>query len=121
MNQTQVKYVKTRAEKIYSAKLKALKDKHTTPPFLLSTEDKLSAIVSGAFSIADKPIGTTFNPQWFQFIRFDGEITGGLDKDSYEKEKKVVDLAYETLLDEVVLGDNITALELLRNFAEATD
>lgn len=116
MNQSQLKYVKLRAEAIYNDKKKALREEHTTEAKLITNEEKLNAILTGDFTIMDKPRGSFYRPSWWQYVNFHGEVIGGLNNDTYTPAAKILEDKFTQLMDELVLGDNRQALELLKAF-----
>lgn len=112
MNQTQLKYARERASSIRKRREEVLKDKHTTPSIKLSTDDKLKALKAGAFKVSK----ATPASLWYNSVTFTDEVVGGLNQKAFDAEKAALDVAYNRLIDELVLGDHEEALRLLRAF-----
>lgn len=116
MNQTQVKYARERAKKIYDLKVKSLTDKFTTPGKNLTNDDKFKALREGNFKITERK---TFGNMWYNYVDF-GETFPVTDTEGRNAELKKLTKFYDDLIDELVLGDNEKALELIKeleNFA----
>lgn len=121
MNQTQIKYARERAAVIRKRREEALREKHTVTPKLLTDDEKLKALKTGAFTITplkDRQTGN-FRNSWINYVNFTGEVKGGLDLKAFNAEFEKLDAAYRKLIDELVLGDNEQALALLRAFEAA--
>ncbi|MBB3910129.1 hypothetical protein [Sphingomonas desiccabilis] len=118
MNQTQVKYARTRAQRIFESRKQALAVKHTTPAIRLSTEAKLAALKAGAFRIDATHDERRYG--WSHCVIFTAERGEEIDKAALEAETAELTETYRKHEDELVLGDNEAALALLRAF-EAAD
>lgn len=114
MNQSQLKYARERAEKIYSAKRTAIVEKHTTEAVEFTTEQKIKAIKDGAYTVDKSQMRDGW--RWADCIRFKGERNRFIDNGKVQAETKTLDSTYRKLMDELILGDNEKALELLRAF-----
>jgi len=121
MNQSQLKYARERAKKLYDKRVKDLTAAHTTEAVPMSDDDKLKALKAGAFRIVpakDRP-ENGWRSSWANNVIFPGEVKGGLNTKTFAPAKDQLDKDYTALLDELVLGDNEQALALLRAFEAA--
>ena len=111
MTQTQIKYLRQRADVIMSEKIRAVTETFTTPAVELTLEEKLQAIKDGQYRVTgDK------NHYWAYAIRFDREAPRKVDQKGIDRARAQIAEQYRALLDELILGDNVTALELLKAF-----
>lgn len=118
MNQAQLKYARARAERVFRDRKDAIAAKHTTPAVRLSDVEKLDALKAGAFKIDKKAEGLRYG--WERGVVFNGERDRKVNQPAIERETAELTEAYRKLEDELVLGDNETALALLKAFeAEA--
>lgn len=115
MNQTQVRYARERAKDIFTRRRDALRDKHTTQPVRLSSNDKLKALKSGEFTIIPSTQRNRYD-NWSNSVVFNGEVNGGLNADAYNREYVKLEAEFTKLNDTLVLGDNEEALRLLEVF-----
>lgn len=114
MNATQMKYAKERAKDLYYSRLAEIDNKYK--PESLGLDDYLEAIKSGDFTLKE-PEG--YGKQlWFNWVSFNRAPSP--DKKAQDKEKEDLKAAYVRLIDELVLGDNEKALQLLKAFAEGS-
>lgn len=114
MNQTQLKYARERANKIFKEKEVALTNKYTTPAKTLTTDQKLEALKAGDFKIVKSTKGS-YNRMWWNDVDF-GETFAVIDVEKRDPELAELRKKFEALTDELVLGDNETALQLLKDF-----
>jgi len=122
MKQDQIKYVRARAESILAQKQANLKRKHTTGAITLSNREKAQAIQDGEFTIdVEAASDDRYGNQWYGLIKFPAERYQSFDQDEYNKINAPLVVAYNKLLDELMLGDNTQALELLRAFEALSD
>ena len=120
MNQTQVKYVRQRADSIFSKRKSDIRDKYTTPAKLLSTESKLNALSVGDFTLKQVVDDVYYGRRsWYEYVNFNGESIAFVDQESISNETEALKVQYENLLDALILGDNNEALELLKAFEAA--
>lgn len=110
MNATQLKYAKERAQQLYNTKSRQINEKYTVTP--LTTEEALAALEAGEFTLKE-PSGYYKN-SWYNYVSFNKAPTP--DKKAQDKEQNELKEQYTRLLDELVLGDNQQALELLKAF-----
>lgn len=115
MNQTQVKYARQRAEGIFADKRKALEAKHRVGGVSLDINQKLDAIRKGEITIK-KPAEYQGAHQWSYQITFNAERPPVFDNDAYTKEEAALRAIFNSLMDELMLGDNQEALKLLKAF-----
>lgn len=109
MNQSQIKYTRGRAETIYRAKQQEISNKYKTPA--VSAEERLEQLKRGEFSIDPSKVKYSY---WYYGIIFNDE---NKDNDrKKEEELKALEASYRSLLDELILGDNQQALEMLKQF-----
>jgi hypothetical protein len=113
MNATQLKYARQRAEAIRNARLADLRKKHTTDSISLTLEQRLDALRSGAFTV--NPSKVRYD-HWYNAVEFMGERDHAFNQEAFDAEKVELEEAYRKLEDELVLGDNDTALALLKEF-----
>lgn len=118
MNQTQLKHALGRAAAILKLRTERLKVAHTVPAVKLSTQERLQALRDGAFTVVDVPPGS-YRAYLSDFLAFNAERDEAFDKDAHDAALAELTKAYNTLVDELVLGDNQTALVLLRAFEDA--
>lgn len=114
MNNEQLKYARVRAKDAYDYKLNILKREFTTQQIRLTPEQRIKALKDGNFTIKKQPSGNAY--YLADVIDFPGEVNAVFDTVGYEAKAEVVRKAYNALTDELVLGDNEQALQLLRQF-----
>ena len=114
MNQSQVKYVRQRAEQIYIDKQRVIRTEFTQPAVVLTGTQRVEALKAGRFEYRGDPDEGSPH-QFFYNIRFIDEtpsvITAGY-QDALDELKE----NYTELMDELILGDNEVALQLLKDF-----
>lgn len=115
MNQSQVKYVRQRAESMYNTKRSAILSKYRVNPVYITNSQKLDALRVGKFSIDEKGMDG-FNRNWYSCVVFEDEVIPTVDTIAQAAEVDALYARYNTLMDELVLGDNEVALELLKAF-----
>lgn len=121
MNQTQLKYATERAKAIYSARLGSLTFKHTVPRVKFSTKERLDAIAKGEFTLRPYDLDHYHRGIDAYFV-FDGERDELVDRAGLDDALSSLKADFDRLMDELVLGDNHTALALLEAFeASATN
>lgn len=113
MNQTQLKYAKERVLKIYNSKAKEITVKFTTPAVTLTTDQKMSALKKGDFTVKSQALGQS--NLWYNLIDF-GETYAKVDTAGRDAALKELNNKFEQLMDELVLGDNETALAMIKEF-----
>jgi len=112
MNQSKIKYLKQRVDDTYNEKKRVIdlsyRKKTITP------DDKLEALKQGKFVIRED-VSRTYGHSIDDFVIFEGFP----DPDLKERDAKLAELLKKKteLLDEIVLGDEENALQLLRGFA----
>jgi len=124
MNQQKLKYCMKRAEDIYYDNREKLKDKYRIPEVKLSTYEKSELIRSGKVNLKSRKELGKLSDGWgyhqelsviFDFSKH--ENPAGM-KPEYEKAKEKLKIQYQTLLDELVLGDEDEAKKLLEAFSK---
>lgn len=116
MNQTQLKYVRQRAESIYSLRCKNLTNKFTQQSLTLKPEEIIEALQNGKFVLKTE-IQTRYNSGYLRdYITFPDECPQIIDLDGLAVPQKTLKDEYQKLLDELILGDNEQALALLKAF-----
>ena len=114
MNATQMKYAKERAKDLYNARRIEIDNRYR--PEALGLDACLEAIKSGDFTLKE-PEG--YGKQtWYNWVSFNRAPTP--DKKAQAKEQEDLKAGYVRLIDELVLGDNEKALQLLKAFAEGS-
>lgn len=111
MNASQMKYVKERARKIYNDKVNQIKEKFNLKEMPLN--EKLNALREGNFKVLKQPDGNQYG--LLAYIAFTDDKYKN-NKAEREKDMAKLEKDYSILMDELILGDNEKALELLRNF-----
>ena len=112
MNQTQVKYAKTRLEELLKQKQASLKEKFTTKGVSLSPNEKVEALKKGRFSVKDEQVR---NWNWYGLIDF-GETHDVFDNVGYRDAEDVLLKKFRSIMDELIIGDNDIALVLIKEF-----
>ena len=112
MNQSKIKYLKSRVDDVYSQKYNKISKQYIKKP--LSVKEKAEALKAGEFSIKEE-INTRNGYYIDDFIIFHNAV----EPDFNERDAKLAELLRKKteLLDEIVLGDEENALQLLRGFA----
>ena len=111
MNQTQIKYARERAFKIYNQKSKEITEKHTTKAKTLSVDEKLDALLAGAFKVNRERAKASHT--WHFAVDF-GETFNTIDTESRDKELSKLTAFYTSLMDELILGDDAAAFSMLK-------
>lgn len=117
MNQTQIKYIKQRAESIYTKHRNNLSDQFTQKAVTLTSAEVVEALRAGNFAIVDHAENirsTAYNIR--EFIVFPTECHRIVDDKGLVKPLTELKIKYEQLMDELILGDNEQALALLKAF-----
>lgn len=110
MTPTQIKYARERLQVIYSTLCSELKKKETIPAVWYSTEQKIQLLKEGKFTINENSHSSS------TLILF-GERSEKLTLE-YTSKKAALDTEYQTIVDELVLGDSDKALEAINSFAK---
>lgn len=118
MNQTQLKYARNRAEDIFITKRKEIEKRNTTDAVNLTDAEKLQAIRDGEFKV-DSSYKKGHYLSWHNGIIFTQEKRKIRNQEKINKETEILEQKYRNLTDELVLGDNEAALELLKAFENA--
>lgn len=113
MNNAQSKHAKERAEQIYRRKEKCIRRSFDELRKTLSLDEKLTALSKGKFKIR-KRSHYLRNYNIEDCIIYDDERE--FDQCGYDKKHGLLYNEYNNLLDELILGDEQKALELLRTF-----
>lgn len=104
MNQQQLKYARERADTIFkTARQKIWDDKRA-----FNEDDKIYELSQGRYSVKDT------NGPWHTRIEFHKQ-----PEDTTTKQVAELNRKYQTLLDELMLGDAQQALDMLNKFREA--
>lgn len=112
MNQSQLKYARERAERIKRDRQTAIRAKFA--PVELPEKDRIAAIKRGDFTVKKSISRLNYVSD---ILTINGETTR--DQKSQDAALLKLDSDYAKLMDELILGDNEKALELLKAFAEA--
>jgi len=113
----QIAYVTSRAGAIFDEKKRVIEKKYRTPAKSLTEDQKAVAIAEGRFTVDPSRVGHThYSRGWAEAVSFPEEYGEKFDAEGYRQEINPIIDAYNKLLDELMLGDNATALELLRAF-----
>lgn len=111
MNATQLKYAVERAKALRNKHLAALEAKYVTPAVSLSPSEKRKALKDGEFTVA----AISRDYYWYDAVQFTAE-TPKKEAPGYNTAIARVESAYNTLLDQLHLGDSERALKLLEAF-----
>jgi len=114
MNNAQVKYARERATSIYKNREASLKEKFTTPAVEYTNEEKLELIRKGLFVTKEEVAG--YGMYLSSFIVFPEERSATLDNEGFKAAQKQLKAEYDVVMDEILLGDEQEALQLLRAF-----
>lgn len=112
MNQSQIKHALARANAIRSTKQAAAKKAFDNKVRSLSLDEKLKALKAGKFSISKNT--TSWRSSLEEYLTFHDAVP--FDHIAYQKDVDAITASYDKLVDELVLGDQTRALELLRAF-----
>jgi len=118
MNQQQLKYAKQRVDDLYSAKKTALRNKFTIPGVCLTEDEKLEALRKGEYEVTPAIQGYG-DRSWHYRIHFPQERPTVVDKVAVDAAEKELKATYRKLMDELMLGDNEQALQLIKEFEAA--
>lgn len=113
MNQQQVKYARHRAEGILLEKRKLIEAKYTDQGHTMSFEERIAALKAGEFTVTGD---CKSSHQWSYHIKFNADRPRVVDYDAMKPEIDALNKVFQSLLDELVLGDNEEALRLLKAF-----
>lgn len=113
MNQQQIRYVKSRAEEMYKGKQRQLNDKFRVKAVTLTHEQMHKALKSGDFKIKPYNTGAYYVRD---FISFPQETPEAFDREGFEKALTSLQKSFNTLMDEIMIGDNEKAIKLLKEF-----
>lgn len=117
MRKDQVAYAAVRADTILQDKKRELDRKYTTPAKSLTDDEKAVAMAEGRFTVDLSKVGYgRYSCGWANAVTFPEEYGSTFDVEGHRREYKPLLDAYNRLLDELMLGDNAKALELLREF-----
>lgn len=117
MNQTQSKYAQNRLIRLNNDKAKQITEKYTVKAITLSAEEKIIAIKNNKFTLKDS--NGWHDNQLDNRLKFQDEKSSYIS-DAGIKALKDLTTAYNKAMDELVLGDEVVALALLRSF-ESTE
>jgi|SRR6478609_6670533 len=114
MNQAQLKYLRARCERLYADKIKQVTLEFTDIGYSLSAPERVKALKEGRW----KYVGPEDAPahQFFYNIRFTDDRPRVVNHKDLTPALAELKTIYETLMDELILGDNEKALELIKEF-----
>lgn len=113
MNQTQSKYAQNRLIRLNNDKTASITKKYTVPAVSLSVEEKISAIKNGLYTLAAE--SGYRDDSLDSRLRFQGNKSSYITDEGVQALKDLTK-EYNKAMDELVLGDEVTALSLLRAF-----
>lgn len=119
MNASQRKYAIERADAIASRKVREVTDKYTTPE--KSESELLDAFRKGRVPICSAP-KVRRNSGWSTAYTYLSDVfdlssfSSKRDDKTIEKEVKKIEGAVSRIRDQIMLGDAVEALNLLRDF-----
>ena len=111
MNQTKLKYVRERAQAIYNRKQEQVRDKYRADK--MTVEEKVEALQKGEFTIK-VPEESYNRSSWVSYVEFNAEPRA--NKNAMNDELEKLREQYIALKDELILGDEVEALKLLKAF-----
>lgn len=120
MKQYQLKFCNERAHEIWKRKEHTLEQKHTTPGIILRADEKIALLrkkkVAMNKNINIGRYGTPYLDEVFNFKPFEREeiVNRVVLLPALAKLKE----QYDQLTAEITLGDEVVALEMLKNFAK---
>ena len=115
MRKDQIEYVRNRADSIFETKKRAIKRGFEKSGRTLNNEEKITALSKGKFTVDTSPPSSWRN-EWYNRVEFTEEKEPTFDQEGYKEAVKPIHEAYTKLIDELMIGDNTQALELLRAF-----
>jgi hypothetical protein len=112
MNQSKIKYLKQRVDETYNDKRATINLEYKK--VAMSADEKLEALKEGRFTFKDST-ASKYGHYIEDFVVFEEAP----EPDTAERDAKLAELLKKKteLLDEIVLGDEENALQLLRGFA----
>ena len=133
MNQMQLKYARHRAQEMLQTKIQTLTQKHTIKGQPFTDKQRLEALRAGEFTVVDKVVRAPkrnnqrpweydyeqmlyYSGTWSDHIQFTNEVRTSVDYEAIETERKALQTSFDTLMDELMLGDYAEALALLKQF-----
>ena len=116
MNQQQIKYTIERVGQIENKKLAALRVECTVPAKWLTDEQRLQLVLTKKVKLKDgltclrrrDDIGDVFDFSKYEWSE--------RKTDDFEKRQEAIKAEASRIKDEIMLGDHVAALELLRKF-----
>lgn len=113
MNQTQSKYAQNRLIRLNNEKSAEITKKYTVPAVSLTVEEKIIAIKNGDYTVT--PQSGYREDSLDARLRFQGNKASYITDEGVQALKDLTK-AYNTAMDELVLGDEVAALALLKAF-----
>lgn len=119
MNQTQKRYAIERVNDILKQKKNALRDKHTKERIELTSKEMISKIrykhvALLPYSEIDFSKYRYNLREIFDFTSF--EKVGGLNTESYDKERNPIEKKAQEIKDKIMLGNAEEALKMIQEF-----
>lgn len=121
MNQTQRNYLKDRVNSLRNQKCYEIREKHTTDGVRLTNKQRYAALKDGTAKLRPwKEMGSTDRGRSAlslgECFVFPGERRQFFDAKKANAEVEKLDREVTALVDEIMVGDEPTALKMLRDF-----
>lgn len=116
MNQAQLKYARTRAEKIYAEKVKEVSAEFVTPAVHFKAPEIQKAIAQGRFRLRTLTPNYSNSLYLRDILEFPEECPAVVDTKGQIEALGELKKEYNNLMDELMLGDNEQALAMLKAF-----
>tara|TARA_R110000803_G_scaffold8609_3_gene27589 strand:+ start:38 stop:394 length:357 start_codon:yes stop_codon:yes gene_type:complete len=114
MNQRQIKYAEQRLSDVYKSRKAQIEGSCTKLGNTLSNTETLKALKVGDFKVRSKIVG--YGNTLGSYITFNQEYPEKFDKEKCTKQIRALDKEYTKIKDELILGDNQEALQMIKNF-----
>lgn len=116
MNQQQKKYAMERLSSIFRQRKAAIKKKHTTPAVVKSAKERAAMFKRGEFTVKSGVKAISSYTDVEDIVTFKGEREQSQNDTAIEKEVSALWAEYNEACDELMLGDEEKALQLIKAF-----
>lgn len=114
MNQSQIKYAKTKIENLYWEKQSKIEEKYKVPS--LSSAEIHERLIEGRFSIKEFQPKRYYGGYLSEYIVIEGQEQSEELKKQRTDALEALKESKSRMMDELILGDAQEALEILRRF-----
>jgi len=115
-NREQRKYVMDKVDRLLRDKRDELKKKFTTPGVWLDEGERLKAFKKGQYKVSKGIDEICYYTKLVNVVDFDGEKEEKFDKIGYGKKYDTLEKKAQAVKDEVMLGDALEVMKLLKDF-----